>query len=654
MPADQFLTTRQRLYLCLTAASTLLFACDSGRTPSTGEPTTLAEHSPPASSELQNPDLQQQLQGSSGGTAIHPGAKLYESHCASCHNTGLARAPALNIMQLLSPEAMHSALESGVMKQQAAALTAEQRTEVVEFLVGKPDLTPLKLDHCEHQANWFDYAKPPTAKGWGVDANNSRHVPAAHGQVGANDLGALKIKWVFEYPRATRARSHPSFAGGAVFVGSQNGYVYALDQTSGCVRWAYPAGAEVRTGITIKDWMQSANGAPIGYFADVLARVHAVNLTTGEPVWRALADEHPNATTTAQPVLFEDHVIQPVSSLEVVPAADPTYPCCTFRGSLVTLNANTGEEIRRTYTIAQAPVEVAKNNVGTAILAPSGAPVWNTPTIDTKLRRMYFGTGENYSSPAESHSDAIIAVSLDTGKVQWVRQTTEGDAWNLACMPFIHNQTNCPKERGPDVDFGAPPILIEQAGQRILVAGQKSGDVYGIDPNDGALIWQEKIGRGGNQGGMHFGMAAIGDTVFVPIADYTDESLSAADARPGVYAVNAFTGKRLWSHPAPDKCGDRVDCDPGISAAISAIDGAVLAGHMDGFLRAYDTRNGELLWEFDATQKFTTTTGTQASGGSFGGATAPVAHDGMLFLNSGYGIYFHMPGNVLIAFEKVQ
>ena len=605
-----------------------------------------------ASGELNDPTLRAQLQGSGGGSEAHPGAALYAQHCAACHEQAVARAPARNILEMLAPETMLTALEQGVMQQQAAALSAAQRAAVVEYLVGKPDTAPVALQRCAADPDWFDWDEPPSASGWGFDANNTRSVPPDVAGLDATDLADLEIKWVFDYPRSTRARSQPALAGSALIVGSQNGSVYALDRRSGCVRWVYSAGAEVRTGTTIPAWSNAGERRAIGYFSDILARVHAVDLTNGTPLWRTLVDEHHNATATAQPVYFEGRIIQSVSSLEVVPAADPAYPCCSFRGAVVTLDAANGAILHKTHTIDEAPAEVGRNNIGTPILAPSGAPVWNSPTLDRTLRRRNFGTGENYSSPANDRSDAIIAVDLDSGRIVWVRQTTSRDAWNLACMPFIDNQTNCPLEKGPDLDFGAPPILVEDGARRVLVAGQKSGAVFGIDPRDGRLLWQRKVGRGGVQGGMHFGMAADGNLVYVPISDYTDESLSAADARPGMYALDAFSGEVLWAHPAPDVCGDLADCDAGISAAVSAIPGAVLAGHMDGRLRAYARSDGRLLWELNTLRKFTTLAGREASGGSFGGGSGPVAYDGMLYVNSGYGLYFHMPGNVLIALGR--
>ncbi len=599
-------------------------------------------------SDLDRAEVREKLQGSAGGGAAHPGAALYTTHCAACHDSGMTKAPARNILQLLSPRSVLAAMDTGIMRQQAAALSERERRDVVKYLVGKPDDTPISLSRCAAGDNWFDFEQPPAATGWGQQRTNSRFIPPANAGLTGASLDALEVKWVFDYPKSTRARSHPALAGGALFVGSQSGTLYALDRKTGCAHWTLDVGAEVRTGITIAPYAES-QGKAVGFFGDILARTYAIDLARGEILWKTKVDDHHNATATAQPVYFEGKVYQSVSSLEVVPAADPNYPCCSFRGAIATLDAASGALLKKTYTISDAPTKVAENNIGTPVLAPSGAPVWNTPALDTTLRRLYFGTGENYSSPANDTSDAVMAMDIDSGEIAWVTQTTSRDAWNVACMAFIENKTNCPLEKGPDLDYGAPPILVEHDGQRVLVAGQKSGTVYGFDPNDGRILWSDQVGRGGVQGGVHFGMAADGRTLYVPISDYSDEDWPEALAKPGVYALDAFTGKRRWSHPIDNTCGDLTDCDPGVSSAISAVDGAVLAGHMDGVLRAYDEQAGSLLWEFDTRQDFTAVSGRIARGGSFGGGTGPVAHDGMLYFNSGYGLYFHMPGNALIA-----
>ena len=322
------------------------------------------------------------------------------------------------------------------------------------------------------------------------------------------------------------------------------------------------------------------------------------------------------------------------------------------------IDAATGVTLWKTHTIDEQPKEVGRTGVGTAILAPSGAPVWNSPSIDETRGVLYVGTGENYSSPSNDRSDALLAFDMQSGKLLWHRQKTRGDAWNVACM--MANNPNCPVENGPDVDFGAATIVArDRNGRDLLLAGQKSGDVYALDPAQrGQPVWQQKVGRGGIQGGVHFGMALDGQTLFVPISDMSspeaETHLHAVPSKAGLYAVDIANGKLLWATPANNVCNGRKFCEPGISAAITAIPGAVLAGHMDGRLRAYDSATGRVIWEFDSTQSFKTVSGSTATGGSFGGGAGPIAQDGMLFAASGYGVYFHMPGNVLLAFGPAE
>jgi polyvinyl alcohol dehydrogenase (cytochrome) len=353
--------------------------------------------------------------------------------------------------------------------------------------------------------------------------------------------------------------------------------------------------------------------------------------------------------------LVADRLFVPVSSLEVVAALDPAYSCCTFRGSLVALDAVSGEQIWKSHTIDNEPADAGKTSAGTTILAPSGAPIWNSPTVDLKRGLIYAGTGENYSSPADGNSDAIMAFDMETGARSWVSQQTSGDAWNTGCLiEFTTDDANCPEENGPDYDFAASPILISLAdGRDVVVGGQKSGAVMAIDPDSGQTLWKTQVGRGGVQGGVHFGMAAEGSRIYAPINDMTyPEDLTRykfkTPAKPGLYALDAESGGLIWSSPAPDVCGDLQDCDPGISHAISAIPGAVIAGHMDGRLRIYASESGEVLWELNTLQDFDTVSGEKARGGSFSGPGAIVS-DGMIYVNSGYGIYNHMAGNVLLA-----
>ena len=229
---------------------------------------------------------------------------------------------------------------------------------------------------------------------------------------------------------------------------------------------------------------------------------------------------------------------------------------------------------------------------------------------------------------------------------------TAGDAWNMGCE--TSEKINCPPENGPDYDFGAATILATtNKGRDLLIAGQKSGDVYALDPDDqGAVVWQRDIGRGGIQGGVHFGMAVDGDTVYVPMSDFDGGPRWPGKAYPGMYALALETGETLWFNRAENVCGDKQDCQPGLSAAATAIPGGVIAGAMDGHLRVYDRNTGNVLWDIDTVVEYDALDGGKANGGAFGGGAGPILVDGMLYISSGYGLYNHMPGNVLLAFRK--
>ena len=589
----------------------------------------------------------------------HPGQEPYFTQCASCHEGGAYKAPHRTFLAMMAPDAILESM-SGIMANQSEKLSEKQKQDVAEFLAGR-SLASVKVkhppQHCEQVD--LDMKHPPRQAGWGIDEFNTRFQRANGGGLSADQAGDLELKWAFAFPNAIQARSQPTVAGGTVFVGSQSGRVYALDAQSGCVRWTFRASAEVRTAIVISPWeADDTDARPRAYFGDVLAKAYALDARSGELLWTTRVDGHPNATITATPVLAGERLYVSVSSLEVTAAADPAYACCTFRGSMVSLNADNGEPRWQSYTIDEVPMEVGKTSAGTSILAPSGAPIWNSATVDSKRGQLYAGSGENYSTPAQGGSDAIFAFDIQTGAKRWVTQTWTGDAWNGGCLVyFTTDPANCPEENGPDFDFGASSILVDLGdGRDILVAGQKSGEIFGIEPDTGDILWRSKVGRGGVQGGVHFGMAAAGSVVYVPINDmFYPEDLTRykfkQDPRPGIYALDAATGQEIWAQPAEDVCPQdkREHCDAGISAAVTAIPGGVIAGHMDGRLRIYSAEGGKVLWEFNTLREFDTVSGETGQGGSMSGS-GPVVADGMLYVNSGYGIYEHMPGNVLLAF----
>jgi polyvinyl alcohol dehydrogenase (cytochrome) len=583
-----------------------------------------------------------------------PGEKVFGEVCAQCHQGQVPKAPTQVFLQMMEPDAIYAALTTGVMQGQAAKLSDDEKHAVAVYLGGAnlaADSAAHEAPKCEGAAASFDLSQTPVVKNWGADLGNSHYVPASAAKLAAADVPRLELKWAFAFPGAIRARSQPSFAMGALFVGSQNGTVYALDAASGCVRWSYRAGAEVRSSIAVSTWKAGdSKASPAVFFGDLVGRGYALDARTGKLLWTLKLDDHPSTTITGAPTYHAGRVYFPVSSLEEA-MADPKYPCCTFRGSLVAVQASTGKVAWKTYTIDEKPHEVGKTTAGTPIFAPSGAAIWNSPTVDTKRGLIYVGTGDNYSGKANGRSDAIMAFDLATGRVRWTWQGFPDDAWNVGCM--LKNP-NCPDGAGPDFDIGSGTMLVKTAaGKELIFAGLKSGDVLAIDPDTHQrVVWKERLGRGSTQGGVQFGMASDGKRVYVPISDIgkaVDPDYP-GEARPGLYALDAATGESAWSHPAANRCNGEKFCDPGILSAITAMPGVVFAGHMDGALRAYSADTGAVIWEYDTRSDVETKSGVKAHGGSMGGG-GPVVHNGMLYAASGYGVYFHIPGNVLYAFS---
>lgn len=583
-----------------------------------------------------------------------PGAEVYGTVCASCHDEGLDHAPHRSMLRLMSPDSIYAALSHGAMQVQAEGLADEEMRAVAEFITGRKigEQVAQPLPVCTGEQARFDYDEPPVWQAWGLTHENTRMVSSSAAGLDKENVQRLKLKWAVAYPEAIRARSHPMLAAGAIYVGSHDGTVYALDRKTGCARWTFRAATEVRTGIVISPWTAGDESAkPVAYFGDLIGNIYAVDARTGELVWRDRPNDHPNTSLTGTPVLYEGHLYVPISSLEEGVAGNGDYPCCTFRGSIVAYDAADGKHIWQTYTIDTLPQLTGKNGMGTDQFGPSGIAIWNSPAIDSKRNRLYVATGDNYSTPATANSDAVMAFDLTDGKVAWVYQTTPNDAWNGGCSKA--DKHNCPDEDGPDYDFGAAVVIAPAGdGKDYLLAGQKSGVVYAIDADTGKPVWQTKVGRGGIKAGVHFGMAAGDGRVYVPISDTPDGKTYTFPDSPGVYALDVASGEFLWRAPSPtDVCNERPFCYPGVSMAITATPELVIAGALDGVVRIHDAANGEVIWDFDTARPFETLSGAIGHGGGMSGGAAPVVYDGMLIVNSGYGFSGNMPGNMLLVFE---
>ena len=247
----------------------------------------------------------------------------------------------------------------------------------------------------------------------------------------------------------------------------------------------------------------------------------------------------------------------------------------------------------------------------------------------------------------------MLALALDTGKIVWSHQFSAGDAWNVSCV--LPGAKNCPDAGGADFDFGASPMLVSQpGGHRVLIAGQKSGAVYAMDPDkDGKLLWHAQLGTGGVLGGVEWGPASDSERLYVAISDESFLPVTPPTLDPskggGLFALSLDKGSRMWA-AAPSPCDARRPCSPAQTAAITAIPGAVFSGSLNGHLRAFSTAAGEVLWDYDTGRDFNTVNNVPGHGGSISVA-GPVIVGGTVYVLSGYDTFGEAPGNVLLAFS---
>ena len=579
--------------------------------------------------------------------------QAYGAHCAICHTKGDV-TPVPNQLRKLSPEEIYASLRHGVMQEYAIGLDDGTLHALSQFL-GDPDAEQKRPSNggaqfCSGEQSSSKAA--PAWPGWSPDTSNTRYVARP---LSATEVRGLRLKWAFVFPdtQAFRGASNPLAAvEGRVYVGSINKWVYALDGQTGCADWAFEAEGRVRSNVAVAEGVVT--------FADLLANVYALDAHTGKLLWRQQAEIQSTARITGSVAVHNGHVYVPVSAIQEGLGMSPDLSCCTFNGSVVAYELKTGKRKWKTFMIDQPLRYLGKNPRGVNRYGPSGVPVFVAPTIDAKRGRLYVGTGNQHTEPWVPESDAVVALDLATGTKQWVttlapEQFGEQDIYHLGCGEWSPaKREGCspenPKGQG-DRDFSAPVMLVARNdGKDVLVAGSKDGVLYALDPDaQGKVLWKTRVGTGGDLGGIEYGMASDGQLVYAPVVDWK----VGQKADGALNGVDLMTGQVRWRTPAPqDSCtGKPKGCINGLASPATVVGDIVFSGGMDGVLRAYERREGTVVWSYDAVRSYTGVNGLEGNGGSFGMGGVTVAGN-MLYISSGFEIYnIALGGNVLLAFE---
>ena len=588
-------------------------------------------------------------------TAASPGEALWQQRCSQCHDHPVDRIPPHGFLAVVkTPEQVVQALTTGIMQSQAAGLKPEEIKQIATYLTGHE---PGRVSEPDPKANMCKSSGPiELARGdwrsWGRDQDNSRYQPDAG--LTAADVPRLKVKWAFAYP-GTIADGQPTVYGNRIFVTTRAGRVFSLDAKTGCTHWSFDAEGGVRTAITLDKLPDSAGGKYAAYFATENGWLHALDAETGKPLWTMRVEDHPVTRLTGAITLYKHRLFVPLASLEEMSVRNPSYNCCTFRGGVAAVDATNGKLVWKSHTVPE-PKPIGRTASGVPMYGPAGVAIFSAPTIDEKRRLVYVGTGNSYTQISPETANAIVAFDLDTGAIRWVKQVMKED--NIC--PAAMGSGAC-EHTGPDFDFAAPPILRHLAnGKDILVDGSKAEIAYGFDPDDqGKILWQVKLGEGNRTAGV-WGLAADDSHVYMGSADL--KSAPGVEVG-GLTKLDITTGKIVWHAKAPPAVcawgntsgelaktfgGD--SCSQAQPGALALIPGAVFSASMDGHIRAFSTKDGSILWDFDtAAHPYDAVNGAKATGGSISYGAQTIAN-GMVYVISGAG-GVHQPGNALIAFS---
>ena len=489
----------------------------------------------------------------------------------------------------------------------------------------------------------------------GHDISNTHSNPAET-KINADNVGRLAVKWT--YTTHGDVSAIPAVVGGAVYFPDWGGYLNKVDAATGAQVWSRP----ISDYDGVPGSVSRASPAVVGdtvYLGDQNGGyLFAVNASTGAPVWTTRVDPHPVAIATAGPLVYNGVIYQGMASLEEGAATDPNYPCCTFRGSVVAVDAGTGQVLWKTYTVPDNGGVPCSTKSPASGCGYSGGAVWGTtPAVDPASNTLYITTGNNYTVPdsvkacqdaggtpsqclsPDDHVDAVMALNASTGQIKWSTGVQGFDDWNVACIPGF-DPHNCPSSPGPDYDFGSGPNLftIKDKGKSRLVvgAGQKSGQYWALDAATGQILWSQAAGPGSTLGGIEWGPATDGKRIYVAEENFNGTPYQLPSGQTTDHgswaAIDPASGQILWQTPDPDNNTTVGFFGPQnygqALGPVSVANGVLYAPSMSGKMYALDAASGKFLWSF-------TTPGSVNTGG--------VPINGTVYWGDGYSHLF-IPG----------
>ena len=623
-----------------------------------------APAAPPAA-PVQTGQSQSAVQQVAGAVSSNPGEAVYKTFCAMCHDNPDTKSPTRENLAAMNEGVLNFALTEGKMKVQGAGLSTQQRADLISWLTAGHSTTTADWTTammCTGARAAVDLGGPSdaTSVGFGFTHDNNRKLTAKQSGLTTAKMADMELAWSIAIPGGSTMRSQGAIVGDNLFWPATDiSKVFAFDigGDKPCIQWIYSSttGAPLRTSTS---YGVLADGTPLLVIAGQDGVVHALDPRTGKAMWTKNVASYSYSMTTGTPVILKDRLIVPVAQFEIMVAADNKEKCCTNHGYMLSLDPKTGAQQWRYDTMPDATPTRDRGD-GQMLLGPSGAPIWNSPSVDEKRGLIYFGTGESNSPPAHKNTNAVIAIDLKTGKEKWSFHATPNDIFNAGCGPNPKpEQLNCvrpPETVYRDVDFGASMIIGKGSdGKDLIYAGQKSGSVWAFNPDTGKVVWRTPLGTGGPLGGVHWGLAFDNNTLFAPITSVgvaiPGEWEGDPNIKPGLYALDAKTGKIKWQfNPTAPEGAQRWRGNV-FSTAPTVIDGAVVTGALDGTLYINDAKTGKALWSYQTAKEFQATNGVKGKGGAID-SNSITAANGLLLVNSGYGMFGQAPGNMLLAFK---